>query len=657
LITRIGGISLPKFEYLFSPIRIGTMEVKNRIVMAPMGTNLGNSRGEPTEQMIRYYVARSRGGVGLILTDDTTITSSALYHKNGLRLHEDSLIPSWKKLTQEVHSHGAKIAPQLVHPSFNAPSAFSGLQPVAASPIPSRRYREIPRELTREEIEKIIEQFAEAARRAQEGGCDAIQIHCAHMHHLLGSFLSPLYNKRTDLYGGSLAGRLRLPLEVIRRIRSKLGPSFPILVRISGEEFLPGGQTIEESKFIAPLLVEAGVDAIQVSAGTGNNFWMVVPPTGTPEAPYAALAEQIKGEVDVPIICVGRIYHPWAAEKILESGKADMVAMGRALVADPELPNKAARGDLDEIAPCMGDSMCLVYVQMEQKISCLINPTAGWEEELLSSPIATPKKVLVVGGGPAGMEAARMAALRRNRVTLMEKTSKLGGQLLLASFPPMKQEYTCLIQYLARQVEKAGVKVELNKDVNSAIVNSFQPDVIIMATGSIPWIPKDIPGIDQKNVVTAWDVLAGRIVVGPQVVIIGGGKVGCEVADFIAHPVDDLTPKSNRVRIVEMLENVALDEKSMARSLLIQRLKGKGVEIILRAKVVEILPDGVKYLKEGGEETLRGVDHIVLAMGAKSENALREEVKGIPLFIIGDAKQPRTAMEAIAEGWEIGRKI
>lgn len=425
-----------KLEYLFSPIRIGSMEVKNRLVMAPMGTNLGSEQGEPTPSMISYYTARARGGVGLILTDDTTITASALYHRKGLRLDVDHLIPSWKKLTQEVHSHGAKIGPQLVHPSFNAPSAFSGLQPVAASPIPSRRYREVPRELTGAEIEEIIEQFAEAARRAQEAGCDAVQLHCAHMHHLLGSFLSPLYNKRTDAYGGSLAGRVRLPLEVIRRIRSKVGAGFPILIRISGDEFLPGGQTIEESKYIAPLLVEAGVDAIQVSAGTGNNFWVVIPPTGTPEAPNAALAEQIKREVDVPVICVGRIHHPWVAENLLKNGKADMVAMGRALVADPEFPNKAARGAWDEIAPCVGDSMCLVFVQMEQKISCLINPAAGREEEMPLPPAAAAKKVLVIGGGPAGMEAARVAALRGHRVTLMERTSKLGGQLLLASFPP-----------------------------------------------------------------------------------------------------------------------------------------------------------------------------------------------------------------------------
>lgn len=648
---------MQKLEYLFRPIRIGAMEVNNRVVMAPMGTNLGNEQGEPTSSMIHYYAARAQGGVGLILTDDTTITTSALYHRKGLRLDEDRLIPSWRKLAEAVHAHGAKIAPQLVHPSFNAPSAFSGLQPVAASPIPSRRYREVPRELTAAEIREIIEQFAEAARRAHEAGCDAVQIHCAHMHHLLGSFLSPLYNKRTDAYGGSLEGRLRLPLEVIRAIRAGVGPGYPILIRISGEEFLPGGQTIEDSKYIARRLVEAGVDAIQVSAGTGNNFWVVIPPTGTPEAPNAALAEQIKREVDVPVICVGRIHHPWVAENLLKSGKADMVAMGRALVADPELLNKAVRGAWEEIAPCVGDSMCLVFVQMEQKISCLINPAAGREEEILLPLAATPKKVLVIGGGPAGMKAACVAALRGHRVTLVERTSKLGGQLLLAAFPPMKQEYTCLVQYLARRVEKAGVKVELNKEVDGAFLNAFQPEVVVMATGAVPWVPEVIPGINQKQVVTAWDVLAGRTLVGPEVVVVGGGKVGCETADFIAHPVDDLTPKGNRVTIVEMLENVALDEKSMARSLLIQRLKGKGVQIIVGAKVVEVLPDGVKYLKGGREETLRGMDHIVLAMGARAEDGLREKMAGIPVFLIGDAKQPRTAVEAIAEGWEIGRKI
>ena len=650
-------MSTSRLRYLFNPLRIGAMEVKNRLVMAPMGTNLASPEGKVTPSLVSYYQARARGGVGLIITDDTTITSSAIYHPHGLRLDQDPLIQSWKELTQAVHVYGAKIAPQLVHPSFNAPSVFSGVQPVAASPIASRRFREIPRELTVEEIKEIVRQFGEASRRAQEAECDAVQIHCAHMHHLLGGFLSPLYNKRTDTYGGSLEGRLRLPLEVIQHIRSKVGPGFPILVRISGDEFLPGGQSLEESKQIASLLVEGGVDAIQVSAGTGNNFWVVVPPTGSPEAPNAFLAEQIKKEVNVPIICVGRIHHPWAAENLLKSGKADMVAMGRALVADPELPNKAARGDWDEIAPCVGDSMCLTYVQMEERIRCLINPMAGREEEGPIPPAAIAKNVLVIGGGPAGMEAARVAAMRGHRVTLIERASKLGGQLIVASFPPMKQEYTCLIQYLSHQVRKAGVKVELNREADLALVSSLRPETIIVATGAVPFIPRDIPGFNRECVLTAWEVLAGRSLVGPKVVVVGGGKVGCETADFIAHPADDLTPKGNQVTIIELQENIALDEKSMARSLLIRRLKEKGVGIILGGKVIEILPDGVKYVKEGREEALRGMNHVVLAIGAVSENTWAQRITGIPTFVIGDAKHPRNALESIAEGWEFGRKI
>jgi NADPH-dependent 2,4-dienoyl-CoA reductase/sulfur reductase-like enzyme len=334
-----------------------------------------------------------------------------------------------------------------------------------------------------------------------------------------------------------------------------------------------------------------------------------------------------------------------------------MVAMGRALVADPELPNKAARGDWDEIAPCVGDSMCLTYVQMEERIRCLINPMAGREEEDPIPPAAIAKNVLVIGGGPAGMEAARVAALRGHRVTLIEKASKLGGQLLLASFPPTKQEYTCLIQYLSHQVKKAGVKVELNREADPALVSSFRPDAIIAATGAVPFIPREIPGFNRECVFTAWEVLAGRVLVGPKVVVVGGGKVGCETADFIAHPTDDLTPKGNQVTIIELQDNIALDEKSMARSLLVRRLREKGVGIILGGKVIEILPDGVKYVKEGREENLRGMNHVVLAMGAVPENTWAQPITGIPTFVIGDAKHPRNALESIAEGWEIGRKI
>ena len=621
-------------KFLFTPIRIAAMEVKNRIVMAPMSTNLGSPQGYVTPHLIQYFAARARGGVGLIVTGDVSIVAKARYQMRSLGLYDDQFIPAWKELTREIHCHGAKIAPQLIHPSFNAHSALSGVQPVAASPIASRRFREIPRELSVAEIEKIIEQFADAARRAQEAGCDAVQIHCAHSHHLLGSFLSPLHNKRTDEYGGDIHGRLRLPLDVIRRIRATVGSGFPILVRISGAEFEPGGRTLEETQYIAPFFVEAGADAFNVSAGT-TSLGSVAPPMGSPAGIYAPLGAAIKEVVKVPVISVGRILTPWVAEDILSSGKADMVAMGRALLADAEFPRKAAAGNWEDIAPCVGDLHCLTNLYGDKTISCLVNAAAGREEEMAWVPTKNPKKILVMGGGPGGLEAARVAALRGHKVTLMEKSSKLGGQLLTASFPPTKQEFSCLVKYLAGQVCKSGVKVELNKEVTLKVIDEMCPDVIVLATGGLPCIPGKIPGINRENVVTSWDVLAGRTLPGLRILVIGGGATGCETADFLAHPMDDLNPKGNRVTIMEMLDNVCLDDPGPRRSWLVQRLRSKGVKIITQATVTEILEDGVIYVHDETTKSLRGFDTIVFATGTRSNNLLMEEIGGdqFPLIL------------------------
>jgi 2,4-dienoyl-CoA reductase-like NADH-dependent reductase (Old Yellow Enzyme family)/thioredoxin reductase len=649
---------MKNLKLLFTPIRIAEVEVKNRIVMSPMSSNLGSEQGHVTPALIQFFAARARGGVGLIVTGDVSVDPNGRYQKRTLGLYDDQFIPGWKDLNRAVQNYGAKIAPQLIHPSFNAHSSLTGVQPVAASPIASRRFRELPRELRVEEIEKIIEQFADAARRAQMAGCDAVQIHCAHSHHLLGSFLSPLHNKRTDEFGGDIHGRLRLPLEVIRRIRSKVGPGFPILVRISADEFEPGGRTLEETQYIAPLFVEAGADALNISAGT-TNIGSVAPPMGSPAGIYAPLAAAIKEVVKIPVISVGRILTPWVAEDILSSGKADMVAIGRGLLADPEFPRKAEAGDWDDIAPCVGDLHCLMSLYSDKTIACLVNAAVGREEEMDLVSTKNPKKILVVGGGPGGLEAARVAALRGHQVTLMEKSTKLGGQLLAASFPPTKQEFTCLIKYLIGQAYKAGVKVELNKEVTLEVIDEFRPDAIIIATGGLPKVPPMFCGINQKRIVNSWDVLTGKILPGLKILVIGGGSTGCETADFLAHPLDDLSPKGNRVTIMEMLDNVCLDDVSPKRSSLILRLRQKGVKIITDAKVTEILEDGVIYLHNGKSKMLRGLDTIVLATGTTPNNILVEEIKGkgIPTFVIGDAKAPRKAVEAIGEGAEIGRKI
>jgi 2,4-dienoyl-CoA reductase-like NADH-dependent reductase (Old Yellow Enzyme family)/thioredoxin reductase len=642
-------------ERLFVPVQVGSIQIKNRIVMAPMGTNLASHGGEVTQQLIDYYEARARGGVGLIVTEDTTIGPNYMW--NTLSLADDRYVSGWQALTRAVQSHGAKVGPQIFHPAFNAPTALNdGAQPVSASPIPSRVLRQIPRELTVDEIQKIVEQFARAARRARDGGCDLIQIHCAHMHHLLGGFLTPYHNKRTDQYGVTLEGRLRLPLQVIREVRSEIGSSMALIVRISADEYLPGGRTLQESLYVAPRLVEAGAEAIHVSAGTSLNSWITIPPIGSPQAPNADLAGAIKQVLSVPVICVGRITQPWAAESLLRLGKADMVAMARALLADPDWPRKAAQGKDDEITPCMGETLCMRKVSGQESLKCLMNPTVGHEGKLPLPPVRTPKRVLIAGGGPAGLAAARAAAMRGHSVTLLDKRSKLGGQLLLAAFPPMKQEYAGAVQYLTSQAIKAGVRVELDREVTPELVKQHSPEVVVIATGGLPVTPSGIPGVDSEHVVQAWDVLAGRVFPGPRVAIIGGGKVGCETADYLAHPVDDMSPIGNRVTILEMMDHMVLDDLTPWRSVLIQRLKAKGVAMVTSAMVLEILPDGVRYRKGDNEETLGPLDAVVLAMGTRSSDPLSGYVKrhAIETFVIGDAKSPRNAMDAIQEGWEIG---
>jgi 2,4-dienoyl-CoA reductase-like NADH-dependent reductase (Old Yellow Enzyme family)/NADPH-dependent 2,4-dienoyl-CoA reductase/sulfur reductase-like enzyme len=648
-----------KLEHLSKPIKIGKMQVKNRIVMAPTGSNFASEDGSISATQIAYHIARAKGGIGLTNVEDTTITGSANYIFHTTGLFDDRFIAGWKELAKGIHAAGAKLAPQLIHPSFNARASLSGgNQPVAASPIASRVYREIPRELTPEEIAGIVKQFGDAAFRAKQAGCDGIQLHCAHTYHLLGSFLSPLYNKRTDGYGGSVEARLRITLEVVEAIHSKAGADFPILIRISGSEYEPGGLTIEETQYIAKLLEEAGVSAIHVSGGSIDKVWQITPVFGGPPAVHSQSSEAIKKVVNIPVILVGQVDSPWLADELIAQGKTDMVAMARPLIADPEYANKALSGNLDDIRPCLRDMTCLMAIFMDQKITCMMNPAVGKEAETELPKTQKPKKVLVVGGGPGGLEAARIAALRGHEVTLMEKGAKVGGQYLLAAVPPTKHEFTLGTKYLTEQAKLAGVKVELNREVTAETVKEFKPDAVVIATGGKPWVP-DMPGTNRENVLTAWDVLSGKNLVCGEVLVIGGGLVGCETADFIAHPVNDMMPGQIRVTIVEMLDNLCMDELGPQRALLIQRLTTKGVKIITGAKCTEIVEDGIKYMKSGKEDFLRGFSCIVLAMGTVSNEPLSEALKGssFPVYIIGDAKKPRRSKDAIAEGWEIGRSI
>lgn len=648
-------------EKLFTPIRIGSMEVKNRIVMAPMTTNWAPDDGTISQKMIDYWEERAKGGVGLIIFEAVTIDAAFPYIIRTVGLWDDNLIPSFKRFVDAMHAHGAKVAPQISHPGPESFSWLKGVQPVGPSPVVCKTHGQVCRELTLEEIKTIVGQYGEAARRAREAGCDAMELHAAHSYMLAGSFLSPLRNKRTDAYGGTIDGRLRFLREVMESIRAKAGPDFPVILRISGDEHLPGGRDILDSQYIAPKLVAAGVDAFHISGGVVPDvFWRILPCLGTPPGLNVPAAAAVKEAVDVPVMVVGRINDPQLAEDILVKGYADMVVMGRALLADPELPNKAREGSIEDIAPCTSCGQGCLRTQLTyEPMTCVINPAVGREKEMVITPVAKQKKVLVIGGGPGGLEAARVSALRGHKVMLWEKASKLGGQINLAAIPPMKQELSKWIIYLSTQVKKAQVKVELNKEATPELIEKEKPDVVIVATGGKPLTPA-IPGVEGKKVVTANEVLEGKLAISRgKVLIIGGGMVGCEIADMLADTGYNQTTGSVPVTIVEMLADIGLDVIPQTRMLLLPRLREKGVEVITSATVREFLEDGVIIIKDGQEETIRGMDFIILACGTESVDELSAKIKDkVPeVYVIGDAKAPRKALEAIAEAAEIAREI
>jgi 2,4-dienoyl-CoA reductase-like NADH-dependent reductase (Old Yellow Enzyme family)/thioredoxin reductase len=647
---------------LFDPISIGTMEVKNRIAMAPMATDYAESDGSISQRLIDYLAARAAGGVGLITSEMTTIDEFSPYVPRTVALWDDKFIPGFKRLSEAVHAHGAKIIPQIAHPGPESLSPFiHEKQPVGPSPVMCFVTKQISRELDADEIETIIEQFGEAARRAREGGCDGMELHAAHSYMLVGSFLSALRNKRADEYGGDLDGRLRMPLRVIERVRQKAGADFPIVLRMSGDYVMEGGGGIDEARYVASTLEQAGVAAFHVSAGMYPDYASrIMPPTGTPLRPNAGLARAIKEVVDVPVMVVGRINEPRVAEEVLARGDADMVVMGRALLADPAFPEKARSGRFEDIAPCTGCGIGCVAGRLEGRdMTCVINPWSGREGETELLPAANPRKVMVVGAGPAGMEAARVAAQRGHRVTLFDKAPKTGGLFNLAAVPPHKQELTRVTKYLTTQLAKAGVEVRLNTEVTEAVVDAERPDVAIIATGGEPIVP-EIPGIEGRRITTYREVLAGRIPIMPgKVLIIGGGMAGCETAEFMFQQGDSPLVGHTSVTIVEMRDAVATDMSPEGRVVLMERMRRKGIEIMLRAKVVKFLEDGVVVEQDGEETAIRGAERIVLCMGSRPVDELSHQIaaKVDEVHVIGDAKEARRLCEAIREGREAAMAI
>lgn len=650
------------FKNLFSPITINKMTVKNRIFAPPMGTNRCTPKGESSVEMEECLRDLSRGGAGLVVIEIADIDSKRRYDEHVLGIFDDSLIPGWKKLVAAIHENGAKAIAQVIH-AGNIPLVDADdpedTGTVSASTVPhAYNPSRIPREMTVDEMMEVKSLYVAAARRVKEAGCDGIEVHCAHNHGLLATFVSPLHNKRTDEYGGNLVGRMKFPLEIIRAIREQSGPDFPISVRISACEMEDGGCTIDDTCLMAKLFEEAGVDFFDISNGTLTKSQFVIPPTGMPLALNADYAQKIKQAVSVPVGCVGRIKDPWTAEEIIRLGKADMVFIGRALLSDPEFPNKVMAGQVDDIRPCIGCTECVTSAMYGGPTTCSMNSALGHECDNEIGVCKTKKKILIAGGGPGGLEAARVAALRGHEVTIMEKAARLGGQFAIGAIPPAKQDLAAGLQYQIREVKRLGVNLIMGKEVTAQVVKEFSPDVVIAATGGKEIMPEWLMKGAHKNVCTAWEALAGVENIGRNILVIGGGQVGCETADYLA-PHNYRNLGGRKVTIIEMQDNIMVDDYSPNRNMLVDRLNRKNVAIITGGKVETVLEDGIEYVADGAKHVLKGIDTIVAAMGTISENSLYEELKdsGIQVCLIGDAQQPRKIMQAVYEGAQAARQI
>jgi 2,4-dienoyl-CoA reductase-like NADH-dependent reductase (Old Yellow Enzyme family)/thioredoxin reductase len=634
------------YEKLLTPFQIGRLLIKNRIVFAPVATNLGDENGHATAALVEYYSARAKGGVGLIVLESCAVAPEGGAVPKQINICSDASVEGYRKLTDAVHQYGTKILLQLQHAGR---SSVTAEVPVAPSPIPCPMVGKVPRELSRTDLEMLIRQFGDATGRAKEAGFDGVEVHLAHGY-LLNEFLSPLSNQRTDEFGGSFENRLRFPLQVIHKVKEVAGGDLTVTCRISGSEFMEGGLTLDDMKAISQEVVQAGIEAVSVSGGTyGSVEWIIQPPS-IERGCFFSMAEEIKKTVSVPITVAGRI-DPEKALEAIQEGKADLVAVGRGLVADAEWANKLKQGKRENIIPCISCNQgCIERVFAGNHITCLLNPRSGRESQISLVPADSPKEIVVIGGGPAGLKAAEIAARRGHSVTLYEKNEELGGQFRLASIPPHKEVFGEGLDSLIREAQQAGAEIVRNFTVNEENVVELKGDAAILAIGGEPLIP-DIPGVKEERVVLAEEILTEKVKPGSNLAIIGGGLVGCEVASFL------LERGVSRITILEMLPDVAQDMMIINKIALMKHFAQQENLTIITSATVTSLEDGkVTYSKDGKESAQDGCDTIVIAVGYKSrdglEQALRKHFDKVE--IIGDCKSPRKALEAVEEGFFAG---
>ena len=654
---------------LFEPIRIGGMEVQNRIVMAPMTTHFATD-GCVSDRMIRFYERRAKGGAGLITIEDGIVECPVGNNTdNPLAIDRERYLPGLAKLASAIRGHGAVSVMQLSHagrragqiaPGNGCLKRTGGRLPVAPSALahPSPGHV-VPKPLATDEIKRVISRFEQAAERAVRAGFDMIGLHCAHMY-LCGQFLSPWSNKRTDQYGGSLENRMRFVLQIVESIKAAVGSHVPIVCRMNGKE-PEGGNSREEITQIAVALEKAGVAALHISTGFASVLWDrdFIPAEATmgmPEGCIVDLAAAIKRAVSIPVIAVNKIRHVQFAERVLQENKADMIGLGRPLLADPDWPLKAWQNRAEDIRPCISCCQgCVGNIEKGLPITCLTNPQLGKENEL---PFASPKavcrkKVLVAGSGPAGLEAARTAASRGHDVTIWEKAPTVGGKFSMASVLPEKGEFSELRDFLVRAAQKEGVEIVAGKSADPKSVKLLKPDVVILATGCRPALPSKLEAKEGASFIPAVDVIGGHKPIGASVAIVGGGMVGLETAKM-------LSDQGHAVTILEMLEEVGTDMPAITRIPLLLELEAKGVRLLRRTTAREFNAEGVRWEHGGPSGILKrgvlNVDTIVLAVGGKPEDGLKKELEGIDERVIpaGDCKRPGDMRAAIADGYSAG---
>ena len=633
------------FPNMFSPINIGTVTVPNRFVVPPMGNNFANTDGSMSERSAAYYEARAKGGFGLITIESTVVYKEA---KGGPRkpcLFSDEVVPSFKRVADACHAYGAKVSIQLQHAGPEGNSKLTGYPLKAASAIAPSAGREIPEAMPTEEVYRLIECYGDAARRAQLAGIDMVEVHCAHGY-LVSTFISARTNKRTDEFGGCFENRMRLPRLIIENIRKKTGGNMPILCRINARDEGDGGVDVHDAAAIAAYLEQVcGVDAIHVTRSIHIHDEFMWAPNITHGGFNAELGAEIKRAVSVPVILVGRFTEPQYAELLVKQGRADLIAFGRQSIADPELPNKARNGQLEKLTPCIACLLgCVPNMLQGRPITCAMNPCAGREAEL--RPAEVRKNVVVIGGGPGGMYAARLCALRGHSVTLLEKDAELGGHFLVASYPPGKGEISGAIRSFIVNCREAGVDIRTGTKATPELVASLKPDAIIIATGSVP-LRLPIPGLDSCGCSTAEDVLTGKADTGKRVLVVGGGMVGCECVEF-------LTEREHIVDMVEMKPVIGEDIVPEARKYIMANLEKHKVTQRVNARVKQFHADGVDFTDTvtGEDAAMRGYDSVVLAMGYRSNNTLEEQLKDLApqVIVIGEARQaPGNSMEATGD--------